>query len=430
LYPVLEELLLDWTARVRIPYDGIRVFGTTLSPQCYNVKEFLARNHVPYQWTDVEADAAARELVSSLAGETARLPVIVFPDGTHAVAPTSSELADRIGMHTKASRPFYDFVIIGAGPAGLAAGVYGASEGLGTLMVEHDAPGGQAGTSSSIENYLGFPAGISGSDLARRARDQALRFGAELLSQRVESITRADPYRVVRLQDGSEVTAYAVLLATGVSVRELDAPGITRLTGAGVYYGAALSEAATYRDKDVIIVGAANSAGQGALFFSRTARRVTVLSRGAELGASMSRYLVDRIAAAQNIDVLTGTSVVEARGERALESVLLRRADGSESEMPVDALFIFIGAAPRTEFVAGLVARDEKGYLLTGPDLPRLASGPRGWSLDRDPYLFETNVPGIFAAGDVRAGSSKRVAAAVGEGSATVSMVHRYLQTV
>ena len=430
LYPVLDDLLVDWAARARVPYDGIRVFGTRLSPQSYAVKEFLSRNHVPYEWADVEQDTSSQELVTRLAGEAAQLPVVVFPDGRHAVAPTSAELASLAGLHTKALQNFYDLVIVGAGPAGLAAGVYGASEGLTTLMVEHDAPGGQAGTSSNIENYLGFPSGVSGLDLARRARDQARRFGAELLSSDVVSVARDDPYRVVRLADGSEVVAYTVVLATGVSVRMLEVPGMDQLLGAGVYYGAALSEAATYRDQDVCVVGAANSAGQGALFFARTARKVTVLCRGPSLAESMSQYLIDRIDGAPNIEVRMGVTVERVRGQSSLEGVVIRDASGAEVELPMAAMFIFIGAAPRTEFVAGLVERDERGYILTGPDLPRARSGPRGWTLTRDPYLLETNVPGIFAAGDVRAGSSKRVAAAVGEGSATVSMVHRYLETV
>jgi thioredoxin reductase (NADPH) len=336
-------------------------------------------------------------------------------------------------MQTKASLPFYDLVIVGCGPAGLAAAVYGASEGLRTLMVEQDAPGGQAGTSSQIENYLGFPSGVSGADLARRATAQARRFGAELLSaQQVVAVRRDDPYRVVQLADRTEVSCYAVVLAQGVAVRTLDVPGVTKLTGIGVYYGAAMTEAATYRGQDVCVVGGANSAGQGALFFSRYARHVSMLVRANSLGDGLSQYLVDRIQATPNIAVHLGVEVTAVRGTRRLEQVVTRDVrTAEERELEPAALFIFIGSAPHTQMVAGLIELDDKGYVLTGPDLPRGSQGrPRGWILDRDPFLFETSVPGIFAVGDVRAGSGKRVAAAVGEGSATVSMIHRYLQTV
>jgi thioredoxin reductase (NADPH) len=430
LYPVLDDLLSDWLASVRLPYDGIRVAGARWSPQSYAVKEFLSRNGVPYQWVDVDSDASVAELI----GDPAQLPVVLFPDGTALVQPSHGELAERIGMRTRASMPFYDLVIVGGGPAGLAAAVYGASEGLRTLMVEQDAPGGQAGTSSQIENYLGFPAGVSGADLARRATAQARRFGAEILSaQEAVAIRREDPYRVVRLADGSEVSAYAVVLAQGVAVRTLDTPGLDALTGIGVYYGAAMTEAAAVRGQDVCVVGGANSAGQGALFFSRYARRVTMLVRADSLAKAMSRYLVDRIEAAPNIDVLTGAELASVHGTERLERVVVRSvADGgADRELRPAALFVFVGAAPHTSAVEGLVELDDKGYVLTGPDLPRAPGGrPRGWTLDRDPYLYETNVPGIFAVGDVRAGSGKRVAAAVGEGSGTVGMVHRYLETV
>jgi thioredoxin reductase (NADPH) len=425
LYPVLDDLLSDWTAHVRMPYDGIRVVGARWSPASYAMKEFLSRNQVPYQWIDLDQDG----------GETADpagLPLVILPDGTRLVAPSHREVAERVGMQTRATLPFYDLVIVGGGPAGLAAAVYGASEGLRTVLVEQDAAGGQAGTSSQIENYLGFPSGVSGADLARRATDQARRFGAELLgAQEVVSLRREDPYRIVRLGDGSEVSCYSVIVATGVSVRKLEVPGVEPLAGIGVYYGAAMTEAAIYRDRDVCIVGGANSAGQGALFFSRYARRVTMLVRAGTLGKAMSRYLVGRIEATPNIEVLTGVEVVAARGTGHLECVVIRELEsGRERERAVAAMFIFIGAAPRTDSVAGLVELDEKGYILTGPDLPRVDRKPRGWRLERDPYLLETNVPGIFAAGDVRAGSGKRVAAAVGEGCRTVGMVHSYLETV
>jgi thioredoxin reductase (NADPH) len=430
LYPVLDDLLSDWTAKVRLPYEGIRVAGARSSPRSYAVKEFLSNNQVPYQWIDVDQDAPTRELIHSL-GDPGRLPVLLFPDGSHLAAPTNREIAEKIGLQTRARLPFYDVAIVGGGPAGLAAAVYGASEGLRTVLVEENAPGGQAGTTSRIENYLGFPSGVSGADLARRAATQARRFGAEVLAQEIVSLRREDPYRIVRLADGTEISCYAVILATGVSVRTLQVPGVESLLGIGVYYGAAMTEAATYRGQDVCVVGAGNSAGQGALFFSRFARKVTVLIRGDSLEKSMSRYLVDRIAATPNIEVVTGVEVTGVVGTGKLEGVSVRAVGtGEERVLDAAAMFIFIGARPRTEMVAGLIELDEKGYVLTGLDLPRTNHRPRGWTLDRDPFLFETSVPGIFAAGDVRGGSGKRVAAAVGEGSGTVSMIHRYLETV
>ena len=430
LYPVLDDLLSDWTAHVRLPYEGIRVAGAQSSPRSYAVKDFLSSNQVPYQWIDVDQDPTTRELIRSV-GDSTRLPVLLFPDGSTLVAPTNRELAEKVGLQMRARLPFYDLVIVGAGPAGLAAAVYGASEGLRTLLVEHNAPGGQAGTSSLIENYLGFPSGVSGADLARRAITQARRFGAEVLTQEVVALRREDPYRIVRLADGTDVSCYAVVLATGVSVRTLDVPGIEPLLGIGVYYGAAMTEAATYRGQDVCVLGAGNSAAQGALFFSRYARHVTLLVRGTSLGQSMSQYLIDRITATPNIEVVTRVTVAGVCGTGRLEKVVVRGVDDAqERELPASAIFIFIGAKPRTEMVSGFLELDEKGYVLTGPDLPRTDRKPRGWTLDRDPYLFETSVPGIFAAGDARASSGKRVAAAVGEGSGTVSMVHRYLETV
>jgi thioredoxin reductase (NADPH) len=430
LYPVLDDLLSDWTAHVRLPYEGIRVAGAQSSPRSYAVKEFLSSNQVPYQWIDVDQDPTTRELIRTF-GDSTRLPVLLFPDGSTLVAPTNRQLAEKIGLQMRASLPFYDLVIVGAGPAGLAAAVYGASEGLRTLLIEQSAPGGQAGTSSLIENYLGFPSGVSGADLARRAITQARRFGTEVLAQEVVALRREDPYRIVRLADGTEVSCYAVVLATGVSVRTLDVPGIESLLGIGVYYGAAMTEAATYRGRDICVVGGGNSAAQGALFFSRYARHVTLLVRGQSLGQSTSQYLVDRVGATPNIEIVTRVEVTGVSGTGRLEKVVIRGVDGGgQRELAASAIFIFIGARPRTEMVSGLLMLDEKGYVLTGPDLTRTDRKPRGWTLDRDPYLFETSVSGIFAAGDVRATSGKRVAAAVGEGSGTVSMVHRYLETV
>jgi thioredoxin reductase (NADPH) len=432
LYPVLDDLLAEWAATVRVPYDGIRVVGAQGSPQSYAVKEFLSRNQVPYQWIDVDVDAPTRELVSSLAGGLGRLPVVLFPDGQHLVAPSTVDLAEKAGLKTKATRPFYDLVIIGGGPAGLANAVYGASEGLTTLMIEESAPGGQAGTSSRIENYLGFPKGLSGADLANRATAQARRFGAELLTaQTVVGLRREDPYRIVTLADGSEVASYAVVIAAGMEVRTLEATGIEQLLGIGAYYGAAMTEAATYRDREVCVVGGANSAGQGALFFSRYAKRVTMLVRAVSLSSSMSQYLIDRITATENIEVVNRVEVKGVTGDDALESVHLQNLDSGEDTAIIAAgMFIFIGTSPCSGMVAGIVELDEKEFILTGADLPRHKGRPRGWTLDRDPLLFETSMPGVFAAGDVRSGAYRRVAAAVGEGSAAIYSVHRYLKTV
>lgn len=432
LYPVLDDLLSQWSMTIRLPFEGIRVAGSRFSPQSYEVKDFLSRNQVPYQWVDIDLDTATRELVTTLEGGLARLPVVLFPDGSHLTVPTTRELAEKAGLQTHARRPFYDLVIVGGGPAGLANAVYGASEGLRTLLIEQQAPGGQAGTSSRIENYLGFPSGVTGADLAQRATAQAKRFGAEMLTaQEVVSIRREDPYRFVKLADGTEISSYAVLLATGMSVRTLEAPGIEPLLGIGVYYGAAMSEAATYRDQHVCIVGGANSAGQGALFFSRYAKKVTMLIRAAGLSPAMSQYLVDRINATANIEVIARVEVSLVRGNAKLEEITLRNVDsGEERALAAAGMFIFIGTAPRSDMVAGLVERDEKGFILTGPDLPRTARGIKGWNLDRDPFLFETNIPGIFAAGDVRSGANRRVAAAVGEGSAAIYTIHKYLETV
>jgi thioredoxin reductase (NADPH) len=429
LFPVLDDLLRDWARRVRLPFDGIRVAGSRWSPPSHAVREFLSRNQVPYQWVDLDQDPAARELVGSLAGESPRLPVVLFPDGSFLVAPGNSELAGKAGLQTLATRPFYDVVIVGGGPAGLANAVYAASEGLKTLLIEQDAPGGQAGTSSFIENYLGFPSGVTGADLAHRAATQARRFGAELLvGQPVESLRREDPYRIVTLSGGQEISCHALVLATGMAVRELEVPGVAPLVGAGVYYGAAPSEATLHRGQDVAIVGGANSAGQGALYFSRFARSVTMLVRAPALGPTMSRYLVERIEGTENIRVVTRAEMLEVCGDGHLREVAWRDlGSGEASRLDVGALFVFIGVSPRTEKFAGFVQLDEKGFIVTGPDLPRPL---RDWPLERDPLMFETSVPGVFAAGDVRSGANRRIAAAVGEGSAAIYSVHRYLQTV
>jgi thioredoxin reductase (NADPH) len=408
------------------------VLGSEWSPQSYQAKEFLSRNHVPYEWVDIDRDAPARALAESLAGDLTRLPVVVFPDGSHVVAPSQTELASKAGMQTQASHPFYDVIVIGGGPAGLANAVYAASEGLKTVLVEADAAGGQAGTSSLIENYLGFPGGVTGADLAHRATTQARRFGAELLTgQQAVSLRREDPYRVVVLADGTELNAYTVVITTGMSARTLAVPGLDALQGVGVYYGAAMTEAARYRDKDVCVVGGANSAGQGTLFFSRYARKVTMVVRAPDLLPMMSKYLVDRIRATKNIEVLCNTEVCAVSGTACLESITVKTPDDATlREIPMSAMFVFIGVKPHTSCFEGILELDGQGFIFTGPDLPKEHGRPRGWPLEREPYAFETNIPGVFAAGDVRATANRRVAAAVGEGSAAVYSVHRYLRTV
>ena len=432
LYPVLDDLLSEWKSRVHLPYEGIRIAGARFSPQSYAVREFLSRNQVPYQWIDIDEDASMRKLISEFPGGLAKLPVVLFADGTYLTAPSNQELAEKAGLHTQAKSRFYDVAVIGGGPAGLANSVYAATEGMSVVLIEQSAPGGQAGTSSRIENYLGFPNGITGADLAQRACAQARRFGAEILTaQEVVGIRREDPYRIVQLADGAEISAYAVVITTGMSVRMLEVPGIEPLLGSGVYYGVALSEAVTYKGNDICIVGAANSAGQAALFFSRYARRVSILARAADLSPGMSHYLVERIKLTQNIDVIPRVEVASVGGAERLQKIVLRNIDTAQERiLEAAAMFICIGTAPRTEFVAGLLDTNEKGFILTGPDLPRVNGKPRGWPLERDPFIFETNVPGIFAAGDVRGGANRRVAAAVGEGSAAIYSIHKYLDPV
>lgn len=432
LYPVLDDLLSDWIASVDLPYDGIRVAGTLWSSNSHTVKDFLARNQIPYQWLDIELDTDAKNLVESVTEGRHKLPVVFFPDGNTLIDPSIQDIAERIGLQTKADKPFYDLIIVGAGPAGLAAAVYGGSEGLSTVMIEKEATGGQAGTSSRIENYLGFPQGLTGADLARRATTQALRFGVELLRpQEAVKVRLEDPYRHVVLADGSEISGRAILISTGVKVRRLDVPGVEDLTGAGIYYGAALTEAAYYRDQDVYVVGGANSAGQGAMFFSRYAKKVTMLVRSSSLEAGMSQYLVDQINSTENIEVVLRTEVIEAMGEERLEKIKVKHLDSQEIEtLPAAAMFIFIGAVPPTDLVSGLVDRDRAGFIVTGPDLMVDNKRPKGWRPNRDPLLLETSVPGIFAAGDVRHHSMKRVASAVGEGAVAVALVHQYLKTV
>jgi thioredoxin reductase (NADPH) len=435
LYPVLDDLLEDWQSAFRPPFEGLRVLGSRWSPKTYELREFLARNAVPYQWVDVDtasSDPEVQRLVTTAQEAACLFPVVMFQDGGMLQQPGQAELAERIGLRTRADKKFYDLVIVGGGPAGLAAAVYGASEGLSTVIVERDAPGGQAGLSSRIENYLGFPSGLSGADLTRRAVAQARRFEVEILAPQHTVSARAEgPYRIVKLGNDSEISCHALMVATGVQWRKLDVPGMERLQGAGVYYGAGAAEAISCRDEEVYIVGGANSAGQAAMNFSRYARRVVMLVRGSGLGASMSRYLIDEIAQTPNIEVQTGTRVVEVHGEYRLEAVSIQcDATGTVDRVPASGLFIFIGAAPSTDWLDGFVERDERGFLLTGQDLLKNGQPPKGWPLDRDPSLLETSVPGVYAVGDVRHGSVKRVASGVGEGSIAIQFVHQYLAKV
>ena len=428
LYPILDDLLSDWMATADQPFDGIRVAGTLWSPQSHAVKDFLARSQIPYRWLDIEKDQEARNLVEKTNQNQHQIPVVYFPDGDTLVNPDIKTLAEKIGMHTRPEQPFYDLIIVGAGPAGLASAVYGASEGLRTLLLDKETTGGQAGTSSRIENYLGFPKGISGADLARRATAQATRLGAEILTaQEVVGLKIKDIYRVVTLADGTQLSCHALVIATGASLRTLEVPGVQKLTGAGIYYGAALTEAAHYRDSHMVVVGGANSAGQGAMFFSRYASQVTMLVRGNSLKTSMSQYLIEQIAATPNIEVRLGCQIVAAIGEKRLESLMIRKGKDQQADtLKVDAAFIFIGERPYSDLVSGAVDLNHDGFILTGPDVKHQFRT----SVKRDPYLYETSVPGIFAVADVRFGAIRRVASAVGEGSAAISSVHQYLKTV
>ena len=435
LYPVLDDLLDDWQASYHPAFSGVRVLGHRWSSRSYAVRDFLARNQVPYRWLDAEGgenSAETRDALATVGGEAAKLPAVLFSDGTWLSDPGTLDIAERLGLRTRPETSFYDLLIVGGGPAGLAAAVYGASEGLRTVMIERDAPGGQAGMSSRIENYLGFPSGLSGADLARRAVTQARRFGVEILApQEVIRLRVEAGSKFVALTDGTEIGAKALIVATGVSYRRLDVPGIDRVQGAGVYYGAAMTEASTCRGEDVYIVGGANSAGQAAMFFSQSARRVIMLVRGNSLRASMSQYLVDQIRQTENINVEINSEVVEVFGQNHLEAISVRcSTTGEVQRISTNSLFIFIGAQPGTEWLAAVIERDDKGFLLTGPDLMHDGKPPKGWPLERDPWLLEASSPGIFVAGDVRYRSIKRVAAGVGEGSSAVQFVHQYLSTV
>jgi thioredoxin reductase (NADPH) len=432
LYPVLDDLLADWEASARPARAAIRVVGYRFSPRSHETRDFLARNCVPFEWLDVERDEEARRLLAAAGVKASDLPLVRFPDGTQLVQPTNAQIAERIGLRVRPAATFYDLVIVGGGPAGLAAAVYGASDGLRTVMVERHAPGGQAGLSSKIENYLGFPAGLSGADLARRAVTQAKKFEVEVVTPQTVTGVRAEgSSRVVTLGDGSELRCHVVLLATGVEWRRLDVPGIERLIGAGVYYGGSLAEAFFCRDEDVCIVGGANSAGQAALHFARYARVVTLLVRGDAL--TMSRYLIDQIEATANVRVRLRTTVVEVHGAERLEAItILDAATGTRETLPTNAVFVFIGGTPNSDAFKDVVERDGHGFVLTGPGLATAGGDghrPASWPLERDPFWLESSVPGIFAAGDVRHGSVKRVAAGVGEGATAVHFVHEYLSS-
>jgi thioredoxin reductase (NADPH) len=432
LYPVLDDLLDDWMAHFEPPFEGVRVIGHRWSARSHEVKDLLAGNHVPFLWLDIESDVEAQQLLSAsrVTATPERLPVVVTTSGGVLEAPSNAQLAASIGLVTLAELPFYDLTIVGAGPAGLAAAVYGASEGLRTVLVERRAPGGQAGQSSRIENYLGFPAGVSGSELARRAMTQARRFGAELITvQEASGLEARGSARVVRLSSGAELSSHAVLIATGVSYRRLDAPGFQELEGRGVYYGAGVAEAQRLRAQDVYLVGGANSAGQAAVYFSRFARRVTLVVRADGLESGMSHYLIEQIRALPTIQVRLRSEVVAAEGGAHLETITVADRDtGHEEVVPTNFLFVMIGASPHTEWIGEAVARDAQGFILAGAELLR-GGEHTPWTAEREPYVLETSLPGVFVAGDVRRSSMKRVASAVGEGAMAVHLVHQYLGT-
>ncbi|MCA9838188.1 MAG: FAD-dependent oxidoreductase [Trueperaceae bacterium] len=426
LYPVLDDLLDDWQANFIPPFSGIRIIGDRWSAEAHMIRDFLARHQVPYRWLDVEREES-QEFIVTQNLKVDDLPLVLFEDGSKLVKPTVSELAERAGLRTQAESEFYDLIIVGAGPAGLASAVYGASEGLEVVILDRQAPGGQAGTSSRIENYLGFPVGLSGGDLARRAVAQARKFGAEFITpQEVKGIELNDPYKIVKLQNGSTISSHALVIATGVAYQKLKIPGLDALTGLGVYYGASISEASACQNEDVYIVGAGNSAGQAAMYLAQFARSVTLLVRGDSLEAKMSQYLVERIYEAPTIQVLLNTEIAEVQGTEHLEGLTLM-IKGERREVTTSALFVFVGAAPATSWLGDTVARDDKGFVYTGVDTLVNGKLPKTWTLERQPFLLETSVPGIFAAGDVRHQSVKRVASAVGEGSIALQFIHQYL---
>jgi thioredoxin reductase (NADPH) len=429
LYGVVDDLLDDWQASSRPEFEGVRVIGHRWSPQSNEIRDFLGRNFVPHQWLNVEGDETAKKLLESTGAGPDCLPVVIFADGSFLKNPPIPDVARKLGLRTKAEFPFYDLVVVGAGPAGLAATVYGAADGLHTLLIEREAPGGQAGRSSRIENYLGFPTGLSGTDLARRAIAQARRFGAEILApQEVRSVRVEGPSRMIILADGSEIGCRAMIIATGIAFRKLEVPGLDRLMGSGVYYYAPMSEAFSYRDGDIYIVGGANSAGQAAMYFSKFARQVTMVVRSESLSDSMSQYLEKQIAATKNINLKLNSIVTNVEGTDRCETITIRNTKTKEIEnVSASALLIYAGAVPRTDWLAGMVERDAQGYLISGQHLMLEGKRPTGWTADRDPFYLETSVPGIFVAGDVRHRSAKGVTSGVGEGAMAVKLVHQYL---
>ena len=430
LYPILDDLLDDWQAGYQSPFQGLRVFGDRWAASTYQIKDFLTRNQVPFQWLDTERDETRDEMVK-LGLNPDQLPALLFPDGSELLQPPQDVLLSKLGLSTHARLPFYDLAIVGGGPAGLAAAVYGASEGLDTVMIEQQAPGGQAGTSSRIENYLGFPSGLSGADLARRAVTQAKRFGAEIIIGQVTNLRLDGPYRILTLADGSEISCHALIIGSGVTYRRLDVPGAEELTGAGLYYGGAIAEAIANAGQDVFIVGGANSAGQAAMYFSRYANSVTMLVRSNSLQKGMSSYLVKQIEQTANIRVVPRVEITRLNGNGRLESITLRHSDtGLEEECPASAVFAFIGAMPHTDWLADKVALDPAGFVLTAFDGPGRGDSAHRWPLQRNPFPLETNVPGIFVAGDVRHRSMRRIAGAAGEGAMAVHFVHQYLSTL
>jgi thioredoxin reductase (NADPH) len=432
LYPAIDELLRDWQANYRPDFKGIKVIGYQFSPKAHEIKDFLAGNLIPYAWMDVESNESGKQIAATNMLCPVDFPVVIFDDGILLKTPSLIEIAERIGLNAKTKQQIYDVVIIGAGPAGLAASVYGASEGLSTLLIERKAPGGQAGTSSRIENYLGFPMGLSGADLTRRAITQATRFGTEFLSpQFVKEIKLKDKYKTIVLGDDSEINAKAVVITTGVDYRKLETKGIGDFTGKGIYYGAASTEASSCGNKDAYVLGGGNSAGQAAMYLSKFARNVYILVRKNDLTSSMSSYLIDQIKGTDNISILGCTEIVEAQGNDHLEALKLVDLNTSEERtVPADALFIFIGAKPYTDWVGLEIIKNNKGFIETGRDMKGYENFRQVWKANRDPYLLETSSPGIFAAGDVRAGAMNRVTSAVGEGSMSISFVHQYLSEV
>jgi len=432
LYPILNDLLDDWEGDYIPEFKGIKVVGYQFSPQSHVIKDYLASNLIPYRWFDVEKNPEARQKMELNKISETELPLIVYEDGSYASQPTIRQIAEKVGKNPQITNDIYDVVIVGAGPAGLAAAVYGASEGLKTLLIERKAPGGQAGSSSRIENYLGFPAGLSGADLTRRAISQALRLGAEFLSpQSVSDIKQKDGYKTIILDDGPEIISRTVVITTGVDYRRLEVKGIENFTGAGVYYGAAMTEAAACKDKDVFIIGGGNSAGQSAVYLSKFAKNVSIIVRKDSLSYTMSAYLITQIENIPNIQVVTDTEITEAIGINCLEKLALINLKTKETvTKQAVALYVFIGAKPYTDWIKLDILRDEKGFIETGRELRRYDNFAKVWKMNRDPFLLETSCSGIFAAGDVRSGAMNRVASAVGEGSMAISFVHKYLAEV